>query len=130
HAVIAMNMKESSTVYEAFAGINGSGYKGCLAAGTCRETSFDTYRGPAFVELDARIGKTLTFHDKYNVNLFFQGFDLTNRANFGPSIQGKVSDFSTDPSASTFLQPFDFITPNSTVIPRSFTGEFGGRFSF
>jgi hypothetical protein len=130
HAVIPVNTKESPAAYEAFAGIGGSGYKGCLAAGTCRETSYATYRGPAFVELDARIGKTITFHDKYNVNLFFQGFDLTNRANFGSSIQGNVSDFSKDPTASTFLKPFDFITPNSSVIPRSFTGEFGGRFSF
>lgn len=107
----------------------GSTYKSCLAAGTCQEVSYDSFRGQAFVELDARIGKTITFGEKYNVNLFFQGFDLTNRANFGPNLQNNVDSISpTDPS--TFLKPLKFITPNSTVIPASFTGEFGARFSF
>ena len=82
------------------------------------------------MELDARVGKTITFGEKYNINLFFQGFDLTNHANFGSSIQGNVSDFSTDGTKNTFLKPFDFITPGSTVLPKSFTGEFGARFSF
>jgi hypothetical protein len=130
HAVIPAGAKKNPAAYESYAGIGGADYKSCLIAGTCQETSYDGYRSPPFVELDARIGKTITFGEKYNVNLFFQGFDLTNRANFGPSIQGNVSDFDTDPSKNTFLKPFDFITPGSTVLPKSFTGEFGARFSF
>jgi hypothetical protein len=78
------------------------------------------------VELDARIGKTITIHDRYNVNLFFQGFDLTDRANFGSSLYNLVTDSNDD----NFLKPKDFITPGGTVIPKSFTGEFGARFSF
>jgi hypothetical protein len=104
-------------------------YVPCLEAGTCKEVSYDSYRGQSFIELDARIGKTITFGEKYNVNVFFQGFDLTNRANFGPNLQGDLS--AIDPTDSTsFLKPINFITPNSTVVPRSFTGEFGARFSF
>jgi hypothetical protein len=41
-----------------------------------------------------------------------------------------VTNFYPDPSLNTFLKPSDFITPNSTVLPKSFTGEFGARFSF
>ncbi len=101
----------------------GSFYKGCLAAGSCYETSYDSYHGDPVIQLDARIGKTISVHDRYNLNLFFQGFNLTNRANYGSNYDGNVSD-------STFLQPLGFINPSSTIVPRSFTGEFGARFSF
>lgn len=108
---------------------SGTFYKSCLSAGTCEEASWNSTGGQTFVELDARIGKTITFREKYNVDVFFQGFDLTNRANFGPNLQSNVNSLDpTDPS--TFLKPTNFITPNSTVIPQSFTGEFGARFSF
>ena len=130
HALIPVGSKKSPAAYENFAGVGGADYRNCLTSGTCQETSYNGYRGPVFVELDARVGKTITFGEKYNINLFFQGFDLTNHANFGSSIQGNVSDFSTDGTKNTFLKPFDFITPGSTVLPKSFTGEFGARFSF
>jgi hypothetical protein len=114
----------------AFAGISGGDYKACLTAGTCQEVSYANFRGPAFAELDARVSKMITIADRYNINLFFQGFDLTNRANFGSNLDNIVSDFDPDPGVNTFLKPIDFITPNSTVLPKSFTGEFGARFSF
>ena len=131
HAIVpvgaSMNKQAS---YIAFANISGADYVSCLETGSCQEVSYDNYRGPAFVELDARIGKTITFHDRYNVNLFFQGFDLTNRANFGSNLHNIVTNYDPDPTLNTFLKPSDFITPNSTVLPKSFTGEFGARFSF
>jgi hypothetical protein len=110
---------------------SGAFYKSCLTAGTCEEASYDSTRGQAFIELDARISKTITFAEKYNVDIFFQGFDLTNRANFGggTSLQGNVNSLNANDPTS-FLKPLTFITPNSTVIPQSFTGEFGARFSF
>jgi hypothetical protein len=112
-------------------GLTPDAYAGCLQANICQEVSYNNYRGPAFVELDARVGKTITIGDKYNINLFFQGFDITNRANFGSSIQGVVNgNYKSDPSKNTFLQPTDFITPGGTVVPKSFLGEFGARFSF
>ncbi|QNI31345.1 TonB-dependent receptor [Alloacidobacterium dinghuense] len=110
---------------------SSSFYKSCLTGGTCEEASYNSTRGQTFVELDARIGKTITIAEKYNIDLFFQGFDLTNRANFGggTSLQGNVNSLNTN-DPSSFLKPLTFITPNSSVLPTSFTGEFGARFSF
>jgi hypothetical protein len=127
HAIVPVGASQTKPAsYLAFAGISGGDYISCLENRTCTEVSYDNYRGPAFVELDARIGKTITIHDRYNVDLFFQGFDLTDRANFGSSLYDQVTDSKDD----NFLKPKDFITPGGTVIPKSFTGEFGARFSF
>lgn len=98
-------------------------YRSCLQAGTCYETSYDSWHGIPVIQLDARVGKTIRIKDRYDVNLFFQGFNLTNRANYGNNYDGNVSD-------SSFLQPLGFVNPSNTNVPRSFTGEFGGRFSF
>ena len=105
----------------------GVGYKNCLANGSCVETRYNTLKGIPNIQLDTRIGKTITIKDHYNVNLFFQGFNLTNRANFGPNF---VSSISTYAAGSTALKPAGFINPSSTIVPRAFTGEFGARFSF
>ncbi|MBB5060164.1 outer membrane receptor protein involved in Fe transport [Granulicella aggregans] len=102
-------------------------YQTCLAAGACYETSYDTLSGDAFIELDARISKTVTIKDRYNVNVFFQGFNLTNRANYGGNYDGNISDYT---AGSTKLTPLGFVNPGSTLLPRAFTGEFGARFSF
>lgn len=127
HAIVPVGASQTKPAsYLAFAGISGGDYIDCLENRTCTEVSYDNYRGPAFVELDARVGKTITIHDRYNVDLFFQGFDLTDRANFGSSLYNQVTDSKDD----NFLKPKDFITPGGTVIPKSFTGEFGARFSF
>jgi outer membrane receptor protein involved in Fe transport len=134
HGIVPVGAKADfsglTALFNSDGSIYGSStYVTCLEAGTCKEVSYNSYRGQNFVELDARIGKTITFKERYNVDLFFQGFDLTNRANFGGNLQGDLSAIdTTDPSS--FLKPINFITPNSTVIPRSFTGEFGARFSF
>jgi hypothetical protein len=127
HAVVPTGKSIANQVnYLSLANISSDDYTNCLETGTCQEVSYNNFRGPAFVELDARIGKTITIHDRYNVNLFFQGFDLTDRANFGSSLYNLV----TDSKDENFLKPKDFITPGGTVIPKSFLGEFGARFSF
>jgi len=100
-------------------------YRNCLAAGSCREVAYDSYHGSAFIQLDARVGKTISIHDRYNIALFFQGFNLANHANYGPNYDVNVTNAGT-----SFLKPLGFINPSSTVVPRSFTGEFGVRFSF
>ncbi len=105
----------------------GAFYKGCLAAGTCVENGFDSIRGMPFIQLDARVGKTIIIKERYNVNLFFQGFNLTNRANYGGNLDSNISGYA---AGTTALKPLGFINPSSTVVARSFTGEFGGRFSF
>ena len=102
-------------------------YTNCLAAGTCLENSFDSIRGQPFVQFDARVSKTVTIKERYNVNLFFQAFNLTNRANYGGNYNGNISGYA---AGTTALAPLGFVNPSSTVVARSFTGEFGGRFSF
>lgn len=95
----------------------------CLQAGNCREVGYDTVRGDNFFQLDVRFSKNIRFKDKYNVQLFFQAFNMTNRANYG-------NNFFNTPNSSSFMQPAGFINPSSTSIPRSFNGEFGFRFTF
>lgn len=101
-------------------------YKACVTSGSCHEVSYDSnYGGTPFLQLDARIGKTISIHDRYNISLFYQAFNITNRANYGSNYDINVNNYKT-----SFLKPLGFINPSSTVVPRSFTGEFGARFSF
>ncbi len=102
-------------------------YTNCLTTGACYETNYNSGRGIPFIQLDARVGKTISFHDRYNLNLFFQGFNLTNRAQYGNNYQGNISTYA---AGTTDLTPLGFVNPSSNLIPHSFTGEFGARFSF
>jgi len=52
----------------------------------------------------------------------FQGFDITNRANFGTNVNANVR--------TGFEKPLGFITGNGTLVPRSFRGEFGVELVF
>jgi len=102
-------------------------YRNCLAAGLCREVGYDSQYNfsTPFLQFDARIGKTIGFGERFSLALFYQMFNITNRANYGPNYDVNVTD-----AATSFLKPLGFINPSSTVVPRSFTGEFGARFSF
>ena len=95
----------------------------CLAANTCQQLPYDYARGEDFFQLDARIGRFFKFKEKARLELFFQAFDLTNRANFGTSYGGNIR-------TSTFGNPTAFITASGVIVPKSFAGEFGARFSF
>jgi hypothetical protein len=95
----------------------------CLAAGNCRQVGYDTARGSDFFQRDARAAKNIHWKERYNVQLFFQAFNLTNRADFG-------NDYHNTPNSAALMQPQGFINPSSVSIPRSFNGEFGFRFSF
>jgi hypothetical protein len=95
----------------------------CLAASTCHQLSYDYARGEDFFQLDMRIGKFFKIHERARVEVFFQAFDMTNRANFGTSYGGNIR-------TSTFQQPTGFITASGVIVPKSFAGEFGARFSF
>ena len=94
-----------------------------LAAATCAQVPYDNVRGADFFQLDARFGRLFTFKEKFKLDLYFQAFDLTNRANFGTS-------YGTNIRSSTFEMPTNFIAASSAIIPKSFSGEFGARFSF
>ena len=139
HAAIFAGAKESPQAYVAYLNASKAAvaadptgkttlstyYRNCLAASTCREVAYDSYHGLTFLQLDARVSNTITIHDRYAVTLFYQAFNMTNRANYGPNYDVNVSN-----AATSFLKPLGFINPSSTVVPRSFTGEFGARFSF
>jgi hypothetical protein len=141
HAAILAGQKENSQGYVAYLNASKAAvaadpsgkttastfYRNCLAAGSCREVSYDSDYADSspFIQFDARVGKTISIHERYNIALFFQGFNLTNRANYGPNYDVTVTD-----AGGSFLKPLGFVNPSSTVVPRSFTGEFGARFSF
>jgi outer membrane receptor protein involved in Fe transport len=97
--------------------------RACLAAGTCKQVGFDSLRGQAFFQLDTRLSKDVKFGERAKLTLIFQAFDLTNRANFGNNFDGNIRN-------ATFGKPTGFITPSGVIVPRSFSGEFGAKFSF
>jgi hypothetical protein len=97
--------------------------RSCLADGSCHQVDFDSLRGKPFFEWDARISKELKWKERMKLSLFFQAFDLTNRANFGANYQGNIR-------SPSFQQPLGFISASGVILPHSFAGEFGARFSF
>ncbi len=97
----------------------------CYYAGNCHVNPYDSLRGDPFWNVDARLAKNIKFGERANLQLAFQAFDLFNHANYGNNFDGVIQDQGT-----TFGKPAGFINPSSTVIPRSFTAEFGFRFTF
>jgi len=95
----------------------------CLAAGTCRQAGYDTLRGNYFFQTDLRVAKNIRLGEGKNLQLIFQAFDLTNKANSGSNIHNTAG-------AGGFLTRAGFINPNSSFTPRAFIGEFGARFTF
>jgi outer membrane receptor protein involved in Fe transport len=103
---------------------NGAaGALACLAAGQCHQVGYDTVRGTAFFQMDMRVAKSIRLGEGRNLQLIFQAFDLTNKANSGSNIHNTNT-------AGTFLTREGFINPNSSFTPRAFIGEFGARFTF
>jgi hypothetical protein len=95
----------------------------CLAANTCHQLNYNPVRGENFFQLDMRVSKSIRFGEKAKLDLIFQAFDMTNRANFGGTYQTSIR-------SATFLQPTGFITPSGVVVPKTFAAEFGAHFSF
>jgi hypothetical protein len=120
HAIVPTGQP---TNYATYAGSTAAQIQACLAAGTCVPTGFDSARGAPFFQWDVRVGKLIKFRERSNLELFFQGFDITNHANFGGTYNNNIR-------SATFGTPNGFITPAGTVVPRSFSGEFGAQFRF
>jgi Carboxypeptidase regulatory-like domain/TonB dependent receptor len=120
HDIVLASAPQNLT---ATAGYTDAQLLSCLAANTCYQLPYNYARGEDLFQLDARFGKIFTFKERIKLEVFFQAFDLTNRANFGTSYGGNIR-------TSTFMQPTGFITASNAVVPFSFTGEFGARFSF
>ena len=98
-------------------------YQTCLAAGTCREVAYDSYHGLTFLQLDARVSNTITIHDRYAVTLFYQMFNMTNRANYGPNYDVNVSNYTTASSSrsasSTRAAPLSHVPSPASSEPDS-----------
>ncbi len=120
HAIV---LNSDPTNLTATSGYTAAQLTACIAANTCHQLPYDYLRGADFFQFDARFGKIFTFKERAKLELFFQAFDLTNRANFGTAYGGNIR-------TSTFQQPTGFITNSGVIVPKSFAGEFGARFSF
>jgi len=116
-------LNSDPTNLQATKGYNQGQLQACLAANTCHQVPYDYLRGEAFFQLDTRFSRTFKFGEKPKLELIFQAFDLTNHANFGANYQGNIR-------SATFMQPTNFITGSGVIVPKSFSGEFGARFSF
>ena len=95
----------------------------CLNTGQCYQAPYDLLRSQAYYQLDLRVSKEIRLGDTPRLKLMFQGFDLTNRANFGNKYVGDVRN-------TNFQQPNGYITPSGVIVPRSFSGEIGAQFIF
>jgi outer membrane receptor protein involved in Fe transport len=102
---------------------SGPDARACLSAGSCHIVPYDLLRGDPYFELDARVSKNLKLGERRRLQLSFQGFNLTNRANYG-------NNFSYIPSAVNFVKPAGFMNPTSSSTAKAFIGEFGTRFTF
>jgi len=111
------------TNFTAFNG-NKLGAVQCYYAGNCQVVPYNSLRGNPYFNLDARVAKNLKVGEGRNLQLIFQGFNLTNHANYG----NNFGTSSNDPT--TFRKAIGFINPTSSYLPRAFTGEFGARFTF
>ncbi|HUI55045.1 MAG TPA: TonB-dependent receptor [Bryobacteraceae bacterium] len=116
------------TNWFAYAG-NNTGAQNCFyglngVSQSCTIAAYDPLRGDPFFQLDVRLAKSFTFHDRYHLQLIAQAFNLTNRANYGNAFGNSIA------SQKFFDHPNGFINPSATNIPRSLWGEFGFRFTF
>ncbi len=103
--------------------LSASALRSCIATGNCREAGYNILRGQTFFQLDTRVSKAIRLGERAKLNLIFQAFDLTNRANFGNQFVGNVQ-------STKFRQPNGFITPSGVTVPRSFSGEIAAEFVF
>ena len=125
------------TNYQAFAG-NSTGAQNCFygindVAQGCTIAKYNPLRGQPYFELDMRLAKSFKFHDRMNLQIIAQAFNLTNRANYGNDYGSAAvtgTETSNIASGANFNHPQGFIAPANTTIPRSVWGELGVHFTF
>ncbi len=95
---------------------------------------YNSLRGDPYFNVDARLAKNIKLGEHRNLQLMFQAFNLFNHANYGNNFDNVVATLNSNKVAATpnsgFGNAAGFINPTSSLLPRSFTGEFGARFSF
>ncbi len=102
---------------------SGAAARAALAAGTAHIVPYDSVRGAPIFELDARVSKNIKFGEQRRLQLSFQGFNLTNRANYG-------NNYFYTARSGKIGTPSGFTNPTSSSSAFAFVGEFGARFTF
>ena len=123
-AVIVSNTDPTNLT--AFSGTSGAAKLAaaqCYYSGNCHFVGYNSQRGDPYFNVDARVAKNIKLGEHRNLQLAFQGFNLFNHANYGNNFDNIVQH-------ATFARPIGFINPTSVLLPRSFEGEFGARFTF
>ena len=123
-AVIVSNTDPNNVT--AFSGTSGAAKLAaaqCYYSGNCHFVGYNSQRGDPYFNVDARVAKNIKLGEHRNLQLAFQGFNLFNHANYGNNFDNIVQH-------ATFARPIGFINPTSVLLPRSFEGEFGARFTF
>ncbi len=95
----------------------------CYYSANCHLAPIGNLRGDPFFDVDTRLAKNIKLGERRNLQLAFQAFNLFNHANYGNNFDLTVQD-------ATFAKAVGFINPANSVAPRSFTAEFGARFTF
>jgi outer membrane receptor protein involved in Fe transport len=112
------------TAYTTYAATtDGPAAQACLAAKNCHIVPYDSLRGDPMFELDARISKNIKLGEQRRLQLSFQAFNLTNRANYG-------NNFNYIIGSSNFGKAAGFDNPTSSATAKAFVGEFGAHFTF
>jgi hypothetical protein len=102
----------------------------CYYGNNCHVAPYNSLRGNPYFDVDARLAKNIKLGERMNLQLMFQAFNLFNHANYGNNFDGSIADIGAGAGNPNFGKPQGFINPSSTTLPRSFTGEFGARFTF
>jgi outer membrane receptor for ferrienterochelin and colicin len=92
-------------------------------AASCTIAKYNPQRGDPFFELDTRLAKDIKLHDRLNVQLVAEAFNLTNRSNYGNDFNGSIA-------SSHFSHPVGFINPGGVITPKAVWGELGFKVTF
>ena len=100
------------------------------------ETTLDQFRGTPYIQMDLRVARPFTFHDRWTLSPFIEFFNLFNRNNPGANY---VTDISALPIPvnslanatafclnSTCTQTKPITSPNQLLVPAGALGDFFG----
>jgi Carboxypeptidase regulatory-like domain/TonB dependent receptor len=98
------------------------------------ETTLDQFRGTPYIQMDLRVARPFTFHDRYNVIPFIEFFNLFNRNNPGANYVTDISALPVpvnDLSNVTALCPtptcnVPVTNPKQLLVPAGALGDFFG----
>ena len=94
-----------------------TGCRAMLLCGQLPGCALQLLRGDPYFNLDARLAKNIKMGEGRNLQLIFQGFNLTNHANYGNNFERHP----TTPKRS--CKAVGFINPTSTYLPPVIPGR-------